>query len=223
MPDLEINDNQTIWHRSRADDPLVVLLHGRGSSPAALIGLAEHLPTDVSYAAVSGPVASGPPGAGSSWYGIRSREIAATGDSTEITAAARALLTWLDGVAPAGHPVALVGFSQGGVVAMQALRLDPQRVGAAVNLAGFVAPGRLPRDDRLREAGASVFWGIGDDDRVVPRALVERTEQWLTTHTDAAVRRYPGVSHEINERELGDVRTFLGTWPSGQTTADVPN
>lgn len=217
MPDLEINDNQTIWRPRRADAPLVVLLHGRASSAAALIGLAEHLPPDVSYAAVSGPVASGPPGAGGSWYGIRSREIAATGDSTEITAAARALLTWLDGVAPAGHPVALVGFSQGGVVATQALRLDPERIGAAVNLAGFVAPGRLPRDHQLRDAGASVFWGIGDDDRVVPPALVERTEEWLTTHTDATVRRYPGLSHEIDERELRDVHMFLDTWLAGRS------
>ena len=217
MPGLEINDNQTIWRRRRADDPLVVLLHGRGSGPAALIGLAERLPPDVSYAAVSGPIASDPPGTGSSWYGIRSREIAATGDSAEITAAARALLTWLDDVAPVDRPVALVGFSQGGVVATQALRLDPERVGAVVNLAGFVAPGQLPLDDQLRAARASVFWGLGDDDRVVPHALVERTEQWLTTHTDATVRRYPGLSHEIDERELRDVHTFLDTWLAGRS------
>ena len=36
--------------------PLVVLLHGRGSNEADIIGLANHLPGDAAYVAVRAPM-----------------------------------------------------------------------------------------------------------------------------------------------------------------------
>jgi phospholipase/carboxylesterase len=45
--------------------PLVVLLHGRGSDEAGIIGLAAHLPTGPSYAAVRAPIAEG---GGYAWF-----------------------------------------------------------------------------------------------------------------------------------------------------------
>lgn len=41
------------WRRSADPNaPLVVLLHGRGSNEAGIIGLADHLPPGPTYAAV---------------------------------------------------------------------------------------------------------------------------------------------------------------------------
>ena len=45
--------------------PLVVLLHGRGSSEADIVGLADHLPGGAAYAAVRAPIAEG---GGYAWF-----------------------------------------------------------------------------------------------------------------------------------------------------------
>ena len=48
--------------------PLVVLLHGRGSSEQEIIGLAGHLPVGPAYAAVRAPIAEG---GGYAWFANR--------------------------------------------------------------------------------------------------------------------------------------------------------
>ena len=37
-----------------------------------------------------------------------------------------------------------IGFSQGGTLAVELLRVHPQRYRAAISLSGFVAPGNVP-------------------------------------------------------------------------------
>ena len=48
--------------------PLVVLLHGRGSSEREIIALADHLPPGPAYAAVRAPIAEG---GGYAWFANR--------------------------------------------------------------------------------------------------------------------------------------------------------
>jgi phospholipase/carboxylesterase len=48
--------------------PLVVLLHGRGSTERDIIELAAHLPQSAGYAAVRAPIAEGP---GFAWFANR--------------------------------------------------------------------------------------------------------------------------------------------------------
>jgi phospholipase/carboxylesterase len=85
--------------------PLVVLLHGRGSHEQEIIGLAGHLPAGASYAAVRAPIAEG---GGFAWFANRGigRPVAES-----LAATMQWFRAWLDGVAPEGRPVALVGFS----------------------------------------------------------------------------------------------------------------
>jgi predicted esterase len=67
---MTITDEPTVAWR-RADDPtapLVVLLHGRGSNEADIVGLADHLPTGPTYAAVRAPIAEG---GGYAWFANR--------------------------------------------------------------------------------------------------------------------------------------------------------
>ena len=53
---------------ARSGRPLVVLLHGRGSNEADIIGLADHLPAGLAYAAVRAPIAEG---GGYAWFANR--------------------------------------------------------------------------------------------------------------------------------------------------------
>lgn len=214
MDDLRIDPDVVLWSAPdshRADRPLLVLLHGYGADEKDLFALADFLPGDVVFAAVRAPLAPPWPAPGYSWYPIEDVTDVelADRDPTRVTAAASAVLEWLDAAAAPAQKVGLLGFSQGASVAIQALRLRPDRFDFAVNLSGYAAPGPLPRDAELADANLPVFWGRGARDDVIPPALVDHTAQWLPQHSDLSGRVYPGLTHSVSEEELSDVRTFI--------------
>lgn len=189
----------------RGDRPVLLLLHGYGSDEHDLFGLVPYLPPAFVVASVRAPLAPPWPMPGASWYpmeGLDGR------DPDAVTLAARALLSWIrDAVGEA--PVGLLGFSQGGAVALQTLRAAPDAVSFAVVLAGYAAGGELPGDAVLAERRPPVFWGRGAADDVIPPALVDATAQWLPVHSELSGRVYPGLTHSISQDELDDVRAFL--------------
>lgn len=211
--ELTIDGALTRWSiTDRAGLPLVVLLHGYGADEHDLFGLVPYLPEGVAVASVAAPLAPPWPMPGRSWYPIEGLD----GRRPEaVTTAARAFLRWLDNAAADAPSVALLGFSQGAAVALQALRLAPERFGALVALSGYASPGDLPGDEQLAELRPHVFWGRGTHDDVIPPALVAHTAQWLPEHSELSGRVYTGLTHSISEEELGDVRIFLAKWLSG--------
>ncbi|MBD1540256.1 phospholipase [Arthrobacter sp. S13_S34] len=183
--------------------PLVVLLHGRGSNEHEIIGLAEHLPTGPAYAAVRAPIAEG---GGYAWF--RNRGIGRPVEES-LTEAMAWFRSWLDAVAPAGRPVVLVGFSGGAAFAGGLLLSDPQRFAGAAILYGT-----LPFDAGVplsvaRLAGVPVFVAQGEQDRVIPADLLRRTWHYLLTDSAAPAyaRRDPG-GHGITRETLAE----LGGW-----------
>ena len=183
--------------------PLVVLLHGRGSSEQEIIALADHLPSGPAYTAVRAPIAEG---GGYAWFANRGigRPVA------ESLAASMAWFrTWLDTVAPAGRPVVLLGFSGGAAFAGGLALADPQRFSGAAILYGT-----LPFDAGVpvtpaRLAGLPVFVAQGDQDKVIPPELLDRTWRYLLADSAAPAyaRRDPG-GHQIGGQTLGE----LGGW-----------
>src|SRR5688572_9702657 len=157
------------WRGEQDDRPLVVLLHGRGSSETDIAALADHLPDGLAYAALRAPIAEG---GGYAWFANR-------GIGRPVAESLRETMDWfrgwLDEVAPAGRPVVLVGFSGGAAFAGGLLLDDPARHAGAAILYGTVpfdagvptTPGRL--------AGVPVFVAQGDRDTVIPRELLDRT------------------------------------------------
>ena len=183
--------------------PLVVLLHGRGSSEREIIALADHLPPGPAYAAVRAPIAEG---GGYAWFANRGigRPVAES-----LTASMAWFRTWLDTVAPAGRPVVLVGFSGGAAFAGGLVLADPQRFSGAAILYGT-----LPFDAGVpvtpaRLAGLPVFVAQGDQDKVIPPELLDRTWNYLLTDSAAPAyaRRDPG-GHQISGQTLRE----LGGW-----------
>ncbi|UXW86632.1 alpha/beta fold hydrolase [Microbacterium azadirachtae] len=189
--------------------PLLVLLHGYGSDERDLFSLVPFLPEGVAVASLPAPHDAPWPMPGRSWYPIDELE---RRDPASVTAAADAVLRWLDEEAGGAPSIALLGFSQGASVALQVARQDPDRIAAVVNLSGYAAPGELPGDAALRERRTPVFWGRGTRDDVIPPALVDHTAQWLPDHSELTGRVYPGLTHSVSEDELADVRRFLEGW-----------
>ncbi|WP_431804734.1 alpha/beta hydrolase [Microbacterium sp. bgisy203] len=209
----ELDDAAVLWSAppaldptERAERPVLVLLHGYGSEEGDLFGLVPYLPDEFVVAAVRAPLTPPFPTPGWSWFPIEGLQ---TQDAGAVTAAAEALLAWLDRAVDAAASVGLLGFSQGAVIALQALRLRPERFAFVVNLAGFVADGSLPTDEVLAGIRPPVFWGRGARDDVIPPARVAHTIEWLPRFVELSGRVYPGLSHSVSEDELADVRAFL--------------
>lgn len=205
----ELDAGAVLWsapEEERAGRPLLVLLHGYGADERDLFGLVPRLPPAFVVAAVRAPLAPAWPAPGYSWYaieGLKGR------DAGGVTDAATALLAWVDATAPEAASVGLLGFSQGGAVSLQALRLAPRRFAFAVNLSGYADPGALPGDAELAGIRPPVFWGRGARDEVIPAFLVAHTTAWLPAHVDLSGRVYPGLTHGVSEAELADVGAFL--------------
>ena len=186
---------------------LTLLLHGLGADERDLLSLAPAFGDDV-VISLRAPVPYGP---GFSWAVISPDSI--PGRGTGLGASADAVLEWLDGLAArSGLPseVRLLGFSQGGALALALLRRAPGRFGRIVVLAGFVPAEAAVGDTALAaDPSAPVFWGRGDADAVIAADAIARTEAWLPAHAAATIRVYPGLGHGIADAELADVVAFL--------------
>ncbi|MDQ0649416.1 phospholipase/carboxylesterase [Microbacterium natoriense] len=208
---LTIDDTATLWSTQATERmPLLVLLHGYGADENDLFGLVPYLPEGIAVASVAAPLSPPWPMPGRSWYPIEGLD---GRDASHVTAAAEALLRWLDQTG--AEKIALLGFSQGGAVSVQALRLAPERISAAIVLSGYATPGDLPRDPELQELRRAVFWGRGTHDDVIPPELIAHTADWLPAHSDLSGRVYTGLTHSISEEELRDVTQFLTRWLDG--------
>jgi phospholipase/carboxylesterase len=193
------------WHGEHdSEGPLVVLLHGRGSNETDIISLADHLPTNLAYAAVRAPIAEG---GGYAWFANRGIGRPLAESLAETMGWFR---TWLDAIAPAGRSVVLVGFSGGAAFAGGLILDDPGRYQGAAILFGTMpfdagvptTPGRL--------AGLPVLVAHGDTDTVIPRDLLERT--WAYLHGDAGSAttgvRDPG-GHGIGASVVAQLNEWL--------------
>ncbi|TDN45343.1 phospholipase/carboxylesterase [Curtobacterium flaccumfaciens] len=196
------------WTRpssERAGSPLLVAMHGVGSNERDLLGLAPALPAAWTMASLRAPL---PWGQGHSWYPLGTPGSPAL---EPVDAAVADVLAWIDSVA-ADHPrIGLLGFSQGGSMALQLLRARPAGFAFAVSLSGFVVPGVTDaRDEAVAAVRPRVFLGHGDLDPVIPAEATARTQVWAAAHTDVTDREYAGLPHAVSAAELADVAAFIG-------------
>ena len=219
---LAVDDKHVRWSlprdhvaRELSSRPLLLMLHGYGSHEMDLFGLADYFPTDFVVASLRGLI---PAGSGFAWFPLewdaQSNELRRNVD--DVNESARALLAWLDELdseVGALAQVVLLGFSQGGAMAIQLLRHAPDRFDAAVVLASFAtpdsSPGATQRDAALAEANVPVFWGRDPHDPVITEELIAYTRRWLPEHSNLDARLYSNVGHGISMEEVEDVRAFL--------------
>ncbi len=184
--------------------PVMLLLHGYGSNERDLPGLAPYLPQGVPWASTRAPIPMF--GGGATWFPFTPGE---SPDNEHILTAINQLWEWIDAHVDPTSPLIPVGFSQGGLMAVELLRTRPERIAATVVLAGLISTTEHKADALLTESRPRVFWGRGIEDTVIWPAAIARTEQYLTEHTDVTARVYPGLAHSVDERVLADVREFL--------------
>jgi phospholipase/carboxylesterase len=196
-----------LWSASgnaRGDRPVLVMLHGWSYDETHLFRLlVPELPHELVVASIRARI---PEAGGYAWFPSRGNMI---GDPRPevANAAAEDVLDWTFGIdAPS---IGLLGFSQGGAMVHQLMRLAPDRFTYGVSLAGFVVRDEQPGDVALVASRPPVYWGRGETDHVIPSAAVQRTERWLETHATADVRVYRGLGHDVAGPEIGDLIEFV--------------
>lgn len=216
-PLLQIDDAAVVWSVPRdeiserlADEPLVIVMHGRGSHENDLSSLFPLLPSGVVYASLRAPISGEPYGMGGwTWFPL---DVADGPLPSDVSAAAHAVLGWIDRVEAAfGAPAALaaLGFSQGGMMTIQLMREAPYRFAAAVDLSGVAVGGTVSGDAVLAARRPPLFWGRDVDDPIIAASGVERTQAWAPEHFSVTAREYAGIAHSISRPEIDDVSAFL--------------
>ena len=193
---------------------LVIFTHGYGSNGHDLIGLAGFLADRLPDAAFVSPNAPEPapgvPGEAYQWFGLSRL------DPHLMDAGARAAAPKLNAFIDAelahyGLPAgacALVGFSQGTMMALHVGLRRPEPLGAVVGFSGLLTgPQTLPAEVRSRPP---VLLAHGDrDDRVPIQALFGALEGLNAAKTPALWRICPGAGHTITESGLDLAAVFL--------------
>lgn len=206
-----LDPDAVLWSASTRElerRPLLVLLHGFGSHEGDLFGLAPYLPLEPVIASVRAPL---PEGAGHAWFPVPGKTHGGA-SADAVDAAARGVLAWLETL-PTPPSIGLLGFSQGGAIALQLLRHAPRRFAYAVQLSGFVAGGNPAADAELAAVRPPVFWGRGTIDDVIPADAIARTQGWLPRHATLTERIYEDVAHGISEAEIRDIGRFIRAQP----------
>jgi phospholipase/carboxylesterase len=192
--------------------PLLVMLHGLGGDESNLVPLAEHVDPRFLVVSVRAPR---PHRGGFAWF--RLTWIAA-GDVEPDREQAREsladLVRWI-AAAPerlgADHRrVFLLGFSQGAMMSLGALRAAPDRLAGVVALSGHFDEDLFDREAPADAvARVPLFVAHGTHDDVLPIANGRAIRDFFTPRLrNVTYREYP-IAHAIGPDELRDVSAWL--------------
>jgi phospholipase/carboxylesterase len=187
-----------------AGSDLLIMMHGWSYDERHLFALRPYLPAQLTIASLRAPI---PEVGGYAWFPSSGNPI---GDPrpTVANAAAEAVLTWYDQLPPY-RTVGLLGFSQGGAMVLQLMRLRPTEFAYGVQLGGFVVDDQQPGDAELALTRPAVFWGRGARDTVIPSSAINRTAQFSSAHLSVTERIYSGLGHDVAGREVTDLAQFI--------------
>jgi predicted esterase len=183
-----------------------VLLHGRGATADSILTLADDI-------GVEGLAWLAPQAAGRTWYPYRFLE-PLTRNEPWLSGALAVVEELVVGLLARGVPVeriALLGFSQGACLALEAAVRHPRPYGAVVALSGgLIGPPGTHWPSPPALAGARVFLGCGDRDDHIPVDRVrESAEVFERAGAQVTTAIYPGMPHTVNEDELQRVREMF--------------
>jgi phospholipase/carboxylesterase len=188
----------------------MIMVHGRGASAHDILLLAhEWRAAKIAYLA--------PQAANNTWYPNRFIAPVATNEpwlSSALASIADVLQTVAEAGIAADHTV-LLGFSQGGCLALEFAARNPRRYGAVVGLsAGLIENGDKPRTYSGTLAGTPLFLGCSDVDFHIALERVERSAEILS-HLGGEVdkRIYRNMGHTVIRDEIEAVQQMLDRLP----------
>ena len=148
------------------------------------------------------------------WYDIRAADIAAEPDEKGILASAELLTEMVEAEIDKGiksERIVLAGFSQGGVIALQAGLRYEQKLAGILALSTYL-PMQNSLADEMSEANAdtSIFLAHGVADPVIPVELAYRSKKKLEKEGyEVEWHEYRGMPHSVSEQEIFHIAEWL--------------
>jgi phospholipase/carboxylesterase len=194
--------------------PVLVLLHGIGADESDLLPIAAELDPRLKVVSLRAPRRYY---TGYAWFRI---DFGPSGDLTPHVPEAREtldeLVRWLESV-PERHDTDpsrtfVLGFSQGAMMALGALRTVPELLAGVVALSGRSPEGLFEaRASQAAVARVPLLVAHGTRDDVLPIAEGRRTrDAFASLSTDFTYREYP-VGHGVAPAEVALVGQWLAT------------
>lgn len=203
--------------KSGTPKQLIVFLHGYGADGNDLIGLAPYFAAslpDAMFVAPNGPHPTDM-GFGRQWFSLRGWQPGMdwpAGAWEEIVAHGKMLNTWLDTQLAANRltpdRLAMVGFSQGTMMALHcAMRRDAAIGGVVAYSGALLQSERLATDIAARPPVLLVH---GDADPIVAFSEMAAAEKTLiANHVSVKTLACPGLPHSINDAGIAAAVQFL--------------
>ena len=180
--------------RSPLERPLIVALHGYGSSPADMLPAFRAL-ADVTGAVLALPQALEPRGTGFDWV---------SPDHAEVVVL-RAIESARKRAPFDARQVVLAGFSQGATMAMRVALRHPERFRGVLAMAGRHAERLVPGPNAQEARRLRVALLVGGDDGNV-ESNREAEQRLRAARFTVLLRVFPGVGHRFPPNALAEMR-----------------
>ncbi len=199
---------------ARADGttPGCFLLHGYGANPEDLFDLSAHIPSTYTVVALRAPLVLGP--MQYAWFSIDFSTGKPVGNMDEAKQAITLLLSEIPHLIALHHidphDVAVVGFSQGAMLAIALGLTHPEVVHRVGMLSGRIFP--YVEEEVSAHADIrtlDVFVGHGTDDRMVPIDHARRARTFLAGMGLHADYHEYAAPHTITPDEIEDLVHWL--------------
>lgn len=198
---------------------LFLLLHGLGADAGQMRPLAQALREQYPQAAVlsiEAPEADARlpgSGAGFQWYRPTANDGSANDEAARIAEAlpgfVASVRAWASEFDLPWERVALAGFSQGGILALEAVQAEPQLAGRVLAFGARYAQAPVHAPENVC---VHLFHGMADE--VLPyQGVVEAARTLLQLGADVTADVRPGIGHELHPeliaKAMEQLRTFV--------------
>jgi predicted esterase len=186
---------------------VVVMMHGRERDTEDILGVAERIGEEESFAYVA------PAAKDNSWYPYSFMEPIEKNEPY-LTHALEVVDDVVNELVGKGIPkerIVLAGFSQGACLAAEyAVRHAARYGGILLFTGGLIGPPGTVWEYARSFGGTPVFLGTSDVDEFVPVERVhESTEVFEAMGAEVELRVYPGMDHIVNDDEVAVARQIL--------------
>ncbi len=183
-------------------NPLLILLHGRGTDENDLLGLASYLDERLHIVSARAPFQFqwGP---GYAWYDI---EEVGKPDVEKFPRSRDLIVNLIDSLrqkkAGIGKRTFLLGFSMGAVMAYAVALSHPEKVNGVIVHSGYIAEGDNTGYRWEEAKSVEFFIAHGKADPVIPVQFGQRADELMKQHAmNYTYKEYP-FAHQISEESL---------------------